>query len=175
MHRQLKLTVLGAVAGLIGSAVKAKAEPVLQGLFEARFPPGPGEKDLVGADPKGQPENMPPSVMIERAGEALTGHELPAGVLATGQQAIHYGFGTGAGVVYTVLADHLPLATLGGGAIPGLLLYGATHGSLFAAIGVQPPPRKMPKAAVGWEATSHVVYGMTVELVRRLGTAVVVR
>ena len=61
------------VAGLVASWVKALTEPRLQAVAEAILPPSPSQKQDVGADPSGHPENMPPAVLVDRATRAF-GH-----------------------------------------------------------------------------------------------------
>ena len=57
----------GVIAGLVASWVKAVTESRLQALAEAILPPSPSQKQDVGADPSGHPENMPPAVLVARA------------------------------------------------------------------------------------------------------------
>ena len=65
----------GVIAGLMASWVKALTEPRLQAVAEQILPPSPTQKQDVGADPSGHPENMPPAVLVDRATVAL-GHRL---------------------------------------------------------------------------------------------------
>jgi putative membrane protein len=61
----------GLIAGLLASWVKAFTEPRLQAVAERVLPPSPTQKQEVGADPSGHPENMPPAVLVDRATVAL--------------------------------------------------------------------------------------------------------
>ena len=56
----------------------------------------------------------------------------------------------------------------GAGAPAGLALYLATHGTALPLLRIQPAPPRMPAFAVAWEATSHAVFGVVLELTRRL-------
>ena len=67
----LLMPAKGVIAGLVASWVKALTEPRLQAVAEAILPPSPGQKQDVGADPSGHPENMPPAVLVDRATVAL--------------------------------------------------------------------------------------------------------
>src|SRR4051794_41858585 len=84
----------GVVAGLVASWVKAFSEAQLQTAAERLLPPSPAQKQEVGADPAGRPENMPPAVLVGRLAAAL-GHPLTGGQRLRAQQASHYGFGAG--------------------------------------------------------------------------------
>jgi putative membrane protein len=155
----------GVVAGLVASWVKALAEPRLQALAEAILPPSPSQKQDVGADPSGHPENMPPAVLVGRAAVAL-GRRPTVPQRLRAQQVIHYGMGAGLGVAYRAAADHWPHATRARGALAGVAIYAGTHGSVLPALGIQRPPWRLPPAAVAWESTSHLVFGVALEAAR---------
>jgi hypothetical protein len=61
------------IAGVVASWVKALSEPPLQAAAERILPPSPAQKEEVGADPSGRPENMPPAVLADHAAVAV-GH-----------------------------------------------------------------------------------------------------
>ena len=155
----------GVIAGLVASWVKALTEPRLQAVAEAILPPSPSQKQDVGADPSGHPENMPPAVLVDRATLAL-GRRLTVPQRLRAQQMIHYGTGAGLGVAYGAAARRWPGAARGGGALAGLAIYVGTHGSVLPALGIQRPPWRLAPAAVAWESTSHVVFGAALEVVR---------
>ena len=155
----------GVIAGLVASWVKALTEPRLQALAEAILPPSPSQKQDVGADPSGHPENMPPAVLVGRATGAL-GRRLTEPQRLRAQQMIHYGMGAGLGLAYDAAARRWAAASLGRGTLAGLAIYAGTHGSLLPALGIQRPPWRLSPAAVAWESTSHVVFGAALEAAR---------
>ena len=159
----------GALAGLVGGAVgtfvKSQAEPVLQDLGERWFPPSHDAKELPGADIQGHPERMPPATMAQEATDEI-GVTLSRDEMLAAQEGIHWAFGTSAGVAYGVLAEYTG-AESGYGVPAALALFAGTHGSTLPALGLQASPTKLPRAWWVWEAGSHVVYGLTVDLVRR--------
>src|SRR5947209_3990972 len=104
----------GVIAGLVASWVKALTEPRLQALAEAIAPPSPGQKQDVGADPSGHPENMPPAVLVDRATVAL-GRRLTVPQRLRAQQVIHYGMGAGLGLAYDAAVSRWPAASRDGG------------------------------------------------------------
>jgi uncharacterized membrane protein YagU involved in acid resistance len=154
------------MAGLVASWVKAFSEPQLQTAAERILPPSPAQKQEVGADPAGRPENMPPAVLVGRLAAAL-GHPLTDGQRLRVQHAIHYAFGAGLGVAYAAAAKRWQGTTRGRGALAGLAIYAATHGSVLPALGIQRPPWRLAPAAVAWESASHAVFGAALEGVRR--------
>ena len=155
----------GVIAGLVASWVKALTEPRLQALAEAILPPSPSQKQDVGADPGGHPENMPPAVLVDRATVAL-GRRLTVPQRLRAQQVIHYGMGAGLGVAYIAAASRWPAARRARGALAGLAIYAGAHGSVLPALGIQRPPWRLSPAAVAWESTSHLVFGVALEAAR---------
>jgi uncharacterized membrane protein YagU involved in acid resistance len=156
-----------AGVGLVASWVKALSEPSLQAAAERILPPSAAQKQDVGADPSGRPENMPPAVLVGRAAAALGHRGLTDRQRVRAQQAIHYGFGAALGVAYLAAASRWPAVTRGRGALAGLALYLGTHASVLPALGVQRPPWRLAPAAVVWESTSHAVFGAALEGMRR--------
>ena len=155
----------GVIAGLVASWVKALTEPRLQALAEAILPPSPSQKQDVGADPSGHPENMPPAVLVDRSTGVL-GRQLTVPQRLRAQQVIHYGTGTALGVAYSAAASRWPAASRARGALAGVAVYAGTHGSLLPALGIQRPPWRLSSAAVAWESTSHIVFGVAPEAAR---------
>ena len=158
---------VGAVAGLVGAYVKSLAEPPLQKLTEKAFPPTPEQKMMIGADPIGHQDRMPPAKMIEAADEALTGQTPSKDQKLKGQQVIHYTLGATLGAAYGALAAVNPAVTRGVGVPAGAVMYGLTHATAVPATGFQAWPWQLPIAAVLWESGSHLAFGLTTELTRR--------
>jgi putative membrane protein len=152
----------GVVVGLGASWIKALTEPRLQSVAERILPPSPAQKQEVGADPAGRPENMPPAVLANRTAVAL-GHGGPtARQRLRVQEAIPYGFGAGLGAAYSVAAKQWRVVSRGRGALAGLAIYASTHASVLPALGIKRPPWRLAPAAVLWESASHVVFGTAV-------------
>ena len=159
------MTAKGVTAGLAASWVKALTEPRLQALAEAILPPSPSQKQDVGADPSGHPENMPPAVLVDRVTLAV-GHRLTVAQRLRAQNVIHYGTGAGLGVAYSAAARRWPAARRAPGSLAGLAIYAGTHGSLLPALGIQRPPWRLSPAAVAWESTSHIAFGVALKAAR---------
>ncbi len=162
--------VKALLVGVLAAWVKALSEPRLQRVAESLLPPSPAQKHEVGADPSGHPENMPPAVVVGRVASKLAHVRLTDEQRLRAQRVIHYSTGAGLGIAYSGAAMHWPAATRGGGAVAGLAIYAGTHGSALPALRIQRPPWRLAPAAVVWEATSHVIFGATLEAARRLIT-----
>jgi putative membrane protein len=158
----------GVLSGLAASWVKAFSEPRLQTLAESILPPSPAQKQEVGADPSGHPQNMPPAVIVGRAAAAVGYSGLTDEQRVRAQRVIHYTLGAGLGLAYTSVAGRWRAAARGAGTVAGLAIYAGTHGSVLPALGIQPPPWRLAPAAVAWEAGSHMIFGAALESARRL-------
>ncbi|MGH1563923.1 DUF1440 domain-containing protein [Mumia sp. DW29H23] len=167
-RRILRGAVVGALASLPASYVKAVTEPPLQRAAERLLPPESWQKRLVGADPSGRPENMPPAVVASEVDELRGGAGLDAEQKIRASRTIHYAFGVVVGAAYGAKAEWLPWVTRGAGAPAGLALYGITHATALPALGIQESPWDLPRSAVVWESASHVVFGVSLELSRRV-------
>ena len=161
-------TFEGVGVGLVALWVKALSEPRLQAAAERILPPTRAQKQEVGADPSGRPENMPPAVLVGCAAVALGHRGLTTGQRVRAQQVIHYGVGAALGGAYLAAASRWPAVTRGRGTLAGLAIYVGTHASLLPALGVQRPPWRLAPAAVVWESTSHAVFGTALEAMRRV-------
>ena len=160
-----KGAVAGLAGGLVGTWVKSKAEPVLQEVGETLYPPTLAQRARLGADVKNHPERMPPAELAQDVTDAFD-VTLSRDQTLTAQGGIHWAFGTSAGVAYGVLAE-VSGAEVGLGVPAAAALFAGTHGSTLPALGLQASPARMPTAWWVWELGSHLVYGVTVDLVRR--------
>jgi putative membrane protein len=166
--RTTAYTFEGVTVGLVASWVKAVSEPPLQAAAERILPPSPAQKEEVGADPSGRPENMPPAVIVGCVAAALGHRGLTAGQRVRAQQVIHYASGAALGGAYLAAASRWPAVSRGRGLLAGLAIYAGTHGALLPALGVQRPPWRLAPAAVVWESTSHAIFGAALEAMRRV-------
>jgi uncharacterized membrane protein YagU involved in acid resistance len=162
-----RAALFGAVASIPASKLKAVSERQLQRAAETVWPPTEEEKQLVGADPTGHLENMPPAVLADHVARRLGHRPLDRTTKLRIQNVIHYSFGALSGSVYSALAEAFPSATAGAGTAAGAGLYLASHGSTLPLLRIQAPPWRLPPAAFVWEFTSHLLFGAVVELSRR--------
>ena len=162
------MSVAGLVAGMLATMAKGRAEAWLQPLAEKVWPPTAADKRILGADAAGHPGNMPPNEIAVKAVEVVVqGEADDEDLVAAVGAKLHWSMGLGCAVAYAVASSRYPRLRVGLGAPAGLALYAATHGSTLPLTGLQPPPWKMPPAAVAWEIGSHVIYGMALETLLR--------
>jgi putative membrane protein len=159
--------IIGAAVGIAASWIKSLSERRLQGLFERLVQPTAAEKELVGADPSGHPERMPPAEVADRLARRARGHGLSQQQRISILNPVHYTFGAVLGVAYVGAARWWPAVTRDLGVPAGLTIYASTHASALPILRVQEPPWKLPVSAVLWEGTSHAVFGLALEGFRR--------
>ena len=142
----LKGLLAGVAGGLAGSAAKVLAEKL--------FPPRT----------QGQP--APPALLVERVAHAAGTAPSETTRLAGGQ-GIHWGFGTMLGGVYGVAAELTPKVTSWRGGVFGLTVNRLAHQGLLPGLDLVEPVPLQPAQEKASEWVSHVVYGVTTDLVRR--------
>ncbi|MBU1821633.1 MAG: DUF1440 domain-containing protein [Bacteroidetes bacterium] len=138
----------GAIAGLAGTAIKL--------VWENVMPTRPANVDSPTVE-------LADRVKEETAGEALTAEEAPVV-----DQAVSWLFGTGIGALYGGLVELYPDMPTGKGSVLGMAYYGATHGSVLPMLNAEPWPLHKPMKFVSSEFSGNVVYGLTVEVTRRM-------
>jgi uncharacterized membrane protein YagU involved in acid resistance len=86
---------------------------------------------------------------------------------------VHYATGAGAGAVYGLLAEFAPRATFGLGAGYGTAVALGLDEMIVPALGLGKPATETPPSTHAYSLASHLVYGLTLEGVRRIVRAVV--
>ena len=176
MRKTLAMAALiGATASIAASKIKGLTESPLQRAAETVWPPTAQDRELVGTDPTGHLENMPPAVLADRVARRLGRGPLARPVKLRIQNVVHYSFGVIAGAAYGVLAEVIPSLTAGSGTAAGAVVYAAGHGATLPLLRVQEPPWRLPRAAFAWEFTSHLVFGLSLELSRRAASRILAR
>ena len=141
-----------AVAGLVGGVVGTAAKTVCEIISPPR-PPGT-------LSPLGNG--------INAISNFFAGHVPTEAHLKTSEMLSHWGFGVGTGIAYALIAEVLPVATLGWGLAFGAVFWVVAHETVLPLIGWSPSPLSMSLWEQGNEFVSHLVYGVAVELTRRV-------
>jgi putative membrane protein len=143
----LKGLAAGVLAGLAATAAKT--------LVERMFPPRT----------HGEPE--PPEELSNQISQQFAGHDLSPEAKAISAEAIHWGFGAVVGGAYGVIAEYYPAATAKDGASFGVALGSLMHEGALPALGISASPEDQTARERASELSSHVVYGVVAETVRR--------
>lgn len=137
----------GAIAGLVGAAVKT--------VWEEIAPVRPENQDA------------PSVVLADRAKEEATGDDLEKSEKPVVEQSVQWLAGAGIGALYGGVVEVYPKVPTGSGSVLGMALYGATHGSILPMLNAEPWPMKQPLKFASSEFSGHVLYGLAVEFTRR--------
>ena len=137
----------GMLAGMIGGLAATAAKTLAEKVYPPRT--------------HGEPE--PTAVLADK----LAGHPLDKFRKTAAMETIHWSFGALAGAAYGALAEYYPAATAKEGASFGLALEALTHETALPAIGLSASPDEQTTRERTSEMTTHVVFGLVTETVRR--------
>ena len=138
----------GILAGLIGGLVATAVKSLAEKIYAPRT--------------HGEPE--PPELVAKKG----AGHELTVVPKKGAGEAIQWGFGAATGATYGALAEYLPTVTSKDGANFGMTLVTLTHQGALPMLGLAAHPGEQTAREKASEMTSHIVYGVVTETVRRV-------
>ena len=169
-----KGALAGAVAGAAGAFVmekfQTKALPRMTAWLERGQQEGEGGGDGGGdGGGGGSPETSEPATLkaAEAVSEKVFRHELTEDEKKWAGPAAHYWMGVTSGAVYGATVERLPLATIGQGAAFGTMVWGIADEGVVPLAGLSKPPTEYPAKTHASALASHLVYGVTTEMVRR--------
>ncbi len=99
--------------------------------------------------------------------EGLFGHKLTRGQKKVGGTAVHYVLGTGVGGLYGATAEIEPKVTAGVGLPFGAVFWLVVDEGAVPLLGLSKGPTAYPLSTHAYALSSHFVYGLTAEVVRR--------
>jgi hypothetical protein len=80
---------------------------------------------------------------------------------------IHYAFGAGMGAIYGATVEIIPRARFGAGLPYGAAVFLGADEVAVSALGLSKPPKEYPASTHLYGLASHLVYGLSLEMVRR--------
>lgn len=137
----------GLLAGLIGGIIATAAKTVAERVYPPRT--------------HGEPE--PTDVAADKLGAS----SLSQNQRDIAAEAIHWGFGAVVGAAYGALAEFYPAAAGKDGAKFGMTLMALTHEGALPAMGLSAEPANQTTREKSSEVTTHVIFGLVTETVRR--------
>lgn len=99
---------------------------------------------------------------------SAAGHELSGGEKKSAGPLVHYAYGTGIGALYGGLAQRNNLAKSGFGSAYGTAVWALGDEVAVPALGLGKKPSQIPLSQHLQTLAAHVVYGATLEGIRRL-------
>ena len=151
-HNVWKGIAAGAIGGLVASWVMNQYQ-VLWSKASGR---------------NGSEESSVTSEVAETVSERLLHEPLDESQKKAASPYVHYAFGTGIGAFYGGLAEAAPAATRGAGMPFGAAVWLEADELALPALGYAKSPTKMGLSTHAYALTSHLVYGLAAEGVRRL-------
>lgn len=146
------------MAGVLGGMLGAGVMSLAHGLLTREAPPD------ASSAAQGEDATVKVGDVLSRTlrGRALSEDEKPVAA-----EVVHYGFGASMGALYGMASAATPVATLGRGTAFGAAVWLGAHVIMVPALGLAPSPVRQPLGTEGLELVLHLLYGVTVDLVRR--------
>ncbi|MBA3439002.1 MAG: DUF1440 domain-containing protein [Pyrinomonadaceae bacterium] len=98
----------------------------------------------------------------------VSGHELTRSEKHTAGTALHYAYGISMGGLYGAAAELAPIITIGAGLAYGASVWVVADEGVVPALGLSKSAAEYPLSVHAYALSSHLVYGLTTEVVRRV-------
>lgn len=105
--------------------------------------------------------------MAKIVSESVLAHQLTEREKETAGTIAHYAMGAASGGIYGAVAELLPTATVGAGIPFGAAVWLVADEGIVPALGLSKSTRAYPLSIHAYAFTSHLVYGLATEVVRR--------
>lgn len=157
----LKGLAAGVIGGLAATFVMTQFQTAVSSI-------GKSLNDKENGKDKNRKEGENATVKTAEAiSENVFDHELEKSEKQPAGNAVHYGFGTTMGALYGAAAEVAPFAAKGYGLPFGTALFIGADEIAVPALGLSKPPTETPLSTHAYGLSSHLVYGLTADLVRR--------
>jgi uncharacterized membrane protein YagU involved in acid resistance len=150
----------GAAAGLIGGLVASFVMNEFQALLSSFSQ---------STENSGSKESAEPATVkaAEGISEGVFDHELTKSEKETAGPAVHYAMGAASGLIYGAAAEIAPVTTAGAGLPFGTAVWILADDLAVPALGLSRPMSEYPLSTHAYALSSHLVYGLATDIVRR--------
>ena len=170
-----KGTVAGLIGGLVASWTMNQFQAAWSNAAEGFEKPHgaqsmqPSEgKDEGQASTQDKKDQDDATVKAAKAiSQSVFDHELKKSEKELAGAAVHYAFGTATGGLYGAAAELAPEVTVGAGLPFGAAFWLVADETAVPLLGLSKGPSEYPLSTHAYAFASHLVYGLTAELVRR--------
>ena len=152
----VKGAVAGLVGGLVASFVMSQFQVLLSALSEEEKKPKKKKED--------EPANVKTAEAIS---ENVFEHKLKKSEKEPAGEAVHYAMGATSGLIYGIASEIAPMTTVGLGIPFGAAVWLVADDVVVPALGLSKSPTAYPFSTHAYALTSHWVYGLTTEMVRK--------
>lgn len=168
----LKGLAAGIIGGLAASFVMNKFQAGWSAVSESLENTGNEnneEKSKGDKKSEGQKQEQEPATVkaAEMISEGIFDHELTKREKKYAEPAVHYAMGGGSAAAYGVAAEFFPQVTVGAGIPFGAAVWLLADEAAVPALRLSKSPLKYPPSTHVYALVSHLVYGLTTEIVRR--------
>jgi len=115
-----------------------------------------------------QPEDDTTVRTASAISEGVFDHKLTQSEKKIAGPAVHYALGTGVGGLYGAVAEVAPKVTTGAGLPFGAIFWLVVDEGAVPLLGLSKGPTAYPLSTHAYALSSHFVYGLTAEIVRRV-------
>jgi hypothetical protein len=168
----------GIAGGLVASAVMNQFQSLLSKLMEGDQRSHGAQSQQQGFPDHGislelqkRGSDAPDDNAAVRTGNAVSelvfNHKLSKQEKELGGAVAHYAMGAASGAIYGVAAEFAPEATTGQGLPFGAAVWLVADEAIVPALGLSKSAKEYPLSIHLYAFTSHLVYGLTTEFVRR--------
>lgn len=168
----------GVVGGLVASAVMNQFQALWSRLTEGeershgaqsmqQGTPQQGIGRELQAEGKDEAQDDAPERLANAISVGVFDHELTKREKDVAGTAFHYAMGTTSGALYGALAEVIPQVKMGAGLPFGAAVWLTVDEGIVPAAGLSKSPTEYPLSIHAYALASHLVYGLTTELVRR--------
>jgi hypothetical protein len=119
------------------------------------------------AEGKDEPEDDAAERLANVISVRLTDEELTKSEKDVAGTVLHYAMGATSGALYGAVAEALPQVTVGAGLPFGAAVWVIADEGIVPAVGLSKSPTEYPLSIHAYSFSSHLVFGLTAELVRR--------
>jgi hypothetical protein len=175
-QNQVGNVLKGAAAGLVGGLIASWTMNQFQVVWSKATEALAESNGVATAEASNSQqlstENAPvednATVKAARAiSEGVFGRELKENEKEFAGSAVHYAFGSSTGALYGAVAELAPEVTVGAGVPFGAAFWLAADETAVPLLGLAKGPTEYPVSTHAYALASHLVYGLTTELVRR--------
>ncbi len=165
----------GLIAGLVASwtmnqfqAAWTKATEGFEKPHGAQsMQPSAGEGHGQGLEQNKEHQDDATVKAAKAISQGVFGHTLEEREKKAAGAAVHYAFGTATGGLYGAVAEFAPDVRVGAGLPFGAAFWLVADEMAVPLLGLSRPPNEYPVSTHVYALASHLVYGLTAELVRR--------
>jgi len=100
--------------------------------------------------------------------ERILATELPESLKPAAGEAVHYAMGAATGAIYGFVAELFPPARLFNGMLMGMIVWWTADNMAVPAEKLGKGPEQTPPSMHAYALASHLVYGLTTDLVRSI-------